>query len=117
MKVWRFDVATEAGAEVESESCSTIGSGEREGVAVMERVAMRRLTAGQTFTAWMPFILLCVLMTAVGVNKKAIDAAPGTVYEMHMPGLDKQVRRTPPVVETVTMEAAVFRFNWEIGRA
>lgn len=70
----------------------------------------------EALSAWMPFILLCILMVGVGVNKKKIDAMEiGPVkgmYELHIHGLDKQVKRTPPVVERETLEAATFKFNW-----
>ncbi len=70
----------------------------------------------EAISAWMPFILLCVLMVAVGMNKKVLDNGSfGPVkgmYELHLPGLDKQVERTPPVVEKPTLEPAVFKFNW-----
>ncbi len=70
----------------------------------------------EAISAWMPFILLCILMVAVGVNKKKLDSLEiGPVkgmYTLHIAGLDKQIERTPPVVEKNTLEAAVFKFNW-----
>jgi L-lactate transport len=67
-------------------------------------------------SAWMPFIILCGLMLVVGIYKARIDSWGSgplrTSYEFHMPGLDQQVRRMPPVVERASLEAAVFKFNW-----
>src|SRR5207245_2868227 len=79
-------------------------------------VSMKRMSLPETLSAWMPFLLLCVLMVAVGVYKKPIDAWSAgplrTNYELHMPHLDQQVQRTPPVVETAILEPAVFKLNW-----
>ena len=70
----------------------------------------------QAISAWMPFIILCIFMVAVGLNKKPLDALQiGPIrgmYEIHIPGLDKMVERTPPVVEKNTLEPAIFKFNW-----
>jgi lactate permease len=77
---------------------------------------VKRMSLPHTLSAWMPFLLLCALMVAVGGNKKAIDTwSVGPVraaYELHIPHLDQQVQRTPPVVEKPTLEPAVFKFNW-----
>jgi len=66
--------------------------------------------------AWMPFIMLCLLMVAIGSKKAAIDAGHigplRTVYVYAMPGLDKHVLRTAPVVEQPTKEPATFTLNW-----
>lgn len=70
----------------------------------------------QAISGWLPFLVLCILMVAVGTNKKALDNwhAGGfkSVYDIPIAGLDKKVQRMPPVVEKTTLEAAVFRFNW-----
>ncbi len=79
-------------------------------------VTVPRMRLGDALHAWMPFIVLCALMAGVGTYKASIDnvsAGPiKTVYEIPIAGLDKQVVRTPPVVEKITHEAAVYRFNW-----
>jgi lactate permease len=79
-------------------------------------IPSKRLTLADTVSAWMPFLLLCALMLLVGLSRKSIDAwSMGPMrgaYELHMPHLDQQVQRTPPVVEKVTREPAVFRLNW-----
>lgn len=80
-------------------------------------VPMERMSARDTFSAWSPYILLCVLMVVVGTQKSTIDkmaAGPfRTRYEIAMPGLHEQVQRTPPVVEAgEAPEKAIFNFNW-----
>lgn len=87
-----------------------------------------RMKLGPALTAWMPFIILCVLMTVVGINKSDKKDERGRVYRqgidsmslgplhsrypIEIPGLHKHVKRTPPVVEKDTLEPAVFNFNW-----
>jgi len=82
----------------------------------IQRHIAPRVSLKEAMGAWMPFILLCVLMVAVGTNKNALDnLSIGTVrgqYEIHLSGLDRLVRRTPPVVERPTLEPATFKFNW-----
>ncbi len=77
---------------------------------------IERMSLIMTLKAWIPFIILCAIMITVGTNKKRIDAGTlGPVrgmYELHIPGLDKQVQRMPPVVEKQTLEPAIFKFNW-----
>ncbi len=98
--IWRFE---------------THGKGvDRENAQIHSPIGRMRL--GLAVKAWMPFIILCVFMVAVGINKKQLDGGIlGPIrgmYELHIPGLDKQVQRLPPVVEKPTLEAAVFRLNW-----
>jgi lactate permease len=99
-KVWRFETHGR-------------GANAEEATAY---VPVEKMSPKGTVTAWMPFIILCVLMVVIGTNKKVLDplaAGPfRTTYELHIPGLDKLVHRTPPVVETITSEDAVFKFNW-----
>jgi lactate permease len=84
--------------------------------AARAAVPVKRMSMAETLHAWMPFLLLCVLMVGVGVYKASIDTwsiGPlRTYYELHMPHLDKMVQRTPPVVEAVTLEPAIFKLNW-----
>ncbi len=79
-------------------------------------VPVKRMSLPQATAAWMPFLVLCVLMVVIGVKKAPLDkASVGTVrsyYELHIPFLDQHVRRTPPVVEVATLEPAVFKLNW-----
>ncbi len=75
-----------------------------------------KVSLKEAMGAWMPFIILCIIMISIGINKDRLDKAhigpiKGT-YELHIAGLDKLVQRMPPVVEKPTIEAAVFKYNW-----
>lgn len=61
--------------------------------------------------AWVPWLILTVMVFVWGAPpvKAALDALFGP--SLHVPGLDKVVLRTPPVVGKATAEAAVFRLN------
>lgn len=66
----------------------------------------------QVFAAWLPWIILCVVL---GVW--ASDAWKGLVNPLfaptyHVPGMDKLIHRMPPVVAKPTDEAAVFSFTF-----
>lgn len=84
--------------------------------ALIRQHIVPRMPLGQALSAWMPFIVLCVLMVLVGTNKPVLDKTQlGPIkglIEVHLPGLDKQVKRTPPVVEKPMLEAAIFKINW-----
>src|SRR6266545_2217898 len=74
----------------------------------------RRINTG-TLLAWLPWIVLAVLVFMWGVpavktqlNEWSTQASIGT--KVHWPGLDLQVQRTPPVVAKVTNETAVYDF-------
>lgn len=81
-----------------------------------ERVGPKQINMSQTLGAWMPFMILCLLMVYIGANKKPLEAWHfgrfKTVYEIEMPGLNRMVRRMPPVVEKPTLEKATFNLNW-----
>ena len=66
--------------------------------------------------AWMPYIILCVVMVFVGTNKDSINKMSfgplKASYSTPLNGLHMQVRRTPPVVEKETLEKANFDFGW-----
>lgn len=92
------------------------GEATKEDTAKPEPTEHKKMRMKDVFTAWLPFIILCVLMVAVGQNKKPLESiAIGpikTVYSIEMPGLHQQVKRTPPVVEKEGLESAIFKFNW-----
>ena len=75
-----------------------------------------RMSLGKTLHAWTPFLVLCALMAVVGINRTAIEKYSigpiKTTYDIHMPTLDKQIERRPPVVEKPILEPAIFKFNW-----
>jgi lactate permease len=72
--------------------------------------------------AWMPWILLSLLVFTWGLPQVK-DVLNGgakdhpnflhgiSLYEYHIPVLDKAVGRTPPVVAAATLEPAVYVFN------
>jgi L-lactate transport len=107
-KVWRMSDRAKGG--------DAAGGKEAANAPAPAYVVPRRMSSAATLGAWMPFIILCLLMVIVGSYKKPIDAGRigpvKTVYEFAMPGLDKHVRRTPPVVEKPTLESATFKLNW-----
>jgi len=68
--------------------------------------------ASDTFRAWLPWIILSVVVFVWGLpqTKGFLDgiAAP----KIPIPGLDKFVLRVPPVVAKPTAENAIFNFNF-----
>lgn len=101
-RIWRYDLAA-------------ANNGAQNGDIPPGHTAPR-ISLKETLSAWAPFILLCAIMAAVGINKDRLDkVAIGPVhgvYEYHLPGLDKQVLRQPPVVDQPTLEPAVFKLSW-----
>jgi L-lactate transport len=68
-------------------------------------------TAGEIWTAWMPYAFLVVLVLAWGyqpfltiLNKASISFA--------WPALHNEIVRVPPVVQVPVKYAAMFNFNW-----
>ncbi len=82
---------------------------------ILQHMAPRK-SMNETMRAWGPFIVLCLIMVSIGSNKKQLDSLSfgpvRGVYEVHLTGLDKQVKRMPPVVAAPTLEKAVFTVNW-----
>jgi L-lactate transport len=100
-KLWRFDIAR--------------------GESTEAAMAVKRMSLGATLSAWMPYLVLCVLMVIIGVGnappKKALDQVSigpvKTYYQIPIFGLDKNVQRTPPVADAnAKPEAAAFDFKW-----
>ncbi len=104
-RIWRFEAKH-----------ATVEEFEDAPAGVKTHVTVARMGLRDTSIAWMPFIILCALMTVVGIYKKPIDAFTvgpiRTYYELNMPGVDLKVRRTQPVVDKDTLERAQFKFNW-----
>ena len=67
---------------------------------------------GEVMKAWVPWIILSVLVFAWGTPqvKKVLDGISSPKFAVH--GLDKLVQRVPPVVAKPTNEAAVFVLTW-----
>ncbi|MFL6258405.1 MAG: L-lactate permease [Thermoanaerobaculia bacterium] len=80
-------------------------------------------TPGRAFKALVPWLLLCVFVFIWGypASKDFLNGGAAghenflhgiSVLNVPVPGLDKAVVRTPPVVAKPTPEAAVYTFNW-----
>jgi lactate permease len=69
-------------------------------------------SAGETFKAWLPWLILCVVVFAWGTQHFShwLDAA--TTVKFPVAGLNNFVSRIPPVVAKPTLEPAIFNFNW-----
>ncbi len=75
----------------------------------------RRPTRRELWNAWMPWILLSLLVFTWGLPEvKAFLDGRGsfTALTLHVPALDKAVFRNTPIVPTPKAEEAVFVFNW-----
>jgi len=68
--------------------------------------------AGATFNAWLPWLILSLLVFAWGIPRfsQALDKA--TTINLPVAGLHNFVQRVPPVVVKATAEAAVYKLNW-----
>jgi lactate permease len=69
-------------------------------------------TAGAMARAWMPWLILSVIVFLWGIPqvKAFLDGTSALRYAV--PGLDRLVFRVPPVVSKDTAEAALYTFNW-----
>ncbi|MGB8957970.1 MAG: L-lactate permease [Candidatus Aminicenantales bacterium] len=87
---------------------------ENEGLADGAAVspAPRRLSAPELLRAWLPWIVLSVLVFFWGIPqiKSFLDGL--SAIRFPVPGLDRLVYRMPPVVPMEAAEPAVFTFNW-----
>jgi lactate permease len=88
-----------------------------------EAAARPAHTPGRAFRALMPWLLLCLFVFVWGYQPSKDFLNGGTeghenflhgisVINVPVPGLDKAVVRTPPVVAKPTPEGAVYTFNW-----
>jgi lactate permease len=66
------------------------------------------------FTAWIPWILLVVLVFCWGYApiKSRLNAAPGAVIEWKVPAVHGVVYRNTPVVKEKEIDKAVYKFEW-----
>jgi len=69
------------------------------------------LTFGRVVKAWSPYLLLAVVVVVWGIPSvtKALDVVS---WKHPVPGLDKLVVRTPPVVPKPYAESALFDVSW-----
>jgi lactate permease len=69
-------------------------------------------TAREAWIAWMPWIILSLVVFLWGVPQFKNLLNNLSVVKISVPYLDKAVLRTPPVVPVAKAEEAVFTFNW-----
>jgi lactate permease len=69
------------------------------------------LTRSAVLTAWMPYLLLVVLVLLWGAPavQRYLDLP---TLRLEIPGLHNVVERRPPVVDAVNRYPAIFVFNW-----
>jgi lactate permease len=77
-----------------------------------EAAARPAIGAARALKAWMPWILLSLLVFAWGVPQVKAFLNHFSQVTFSFPGLHKAVLRVPPVVPKPTAEPAVFIFNW-----
>src|SRR6185312_10116795 len=71
----------------------------------------RHYTAGQIWSAWMPYVLLVICVLAWGYP--AILAKLDSVtLKFAWPGLHNEILRMPPVVTKPAKYAAIYSFSW-----
>lgn len=69
-------------------------------------------SAGMTFKAWLPWLILSLVVFAWGIPKFSQWADVVTTVKISVSGLHNIVQRVPPVVAKPTAEAAIFNLNW-----
>ena len=74
--------------------------------------APRRLSTAELLRAWLPWIVLSVLVFIWGIPQIRAFLDGLSVVRFPIPGLDRLVYRMPPVVPMEASEPAVFTFNW-----
>jgi lactate permease len=72
---------------------------------------VHRLAPRQVVSAWVPWVLLTGFVFVWGLPHFK-TATEGTVVNLEVPGLHRQVARHEPVASKAEAEAAVFAFNW-----
>lgn len=82
--------------------------------ATAEARAEHGYTTRQVVQAWIPWVILSVLVFVWGLPqfKNLVNAIPGLIFKWPIPGLDKMVMRMPPVVAKPVAEGAVYTLNW-----
>jgi len=68
------------------------------------------LGAGAIFKAWLPWIILSVVVFAWGIPEFSALMNKATTIQLPVAGLHNLVERVPPVANTP--ETAIFNFNW-----
>lgn len=73
---------------------------------------LRRPAVGEAWRAWMPWIILSILVFLWGVPQTKQFLNGISMPEFAVPYLDQAIRRAPPVVAALKAEEARFTFNW-----
>ena len=71
-----------------------------------------RHPAAQVRRAWLPWIVLSVLVFLWGLPQVKAFLDGLSIFRLPIEGLNNMVQRVPPVVAKPTPEAAVYVFNW-----
>jgi lactate permease len=74
--------------------------------------ARRGYTTRELITAWVPWLLLTVLVFLWGIPAVKNVLGEGTTVKIEVPELHKQIARDKPVVSAYKIEEAVYDFNW-----
>ena len=69
-------------------------------------------SSAKVFKAWMPWLVLSVVVFAWGWPQIAHWFDSSTTIKFAVPGLHNVIQRVPPVVAKPLFEPAVFNFNW-----
>jgi lactate permease len=92
-------------------------------------LTMARHTPGQIFMAWVPYLLLVVVVllwgeasikyrinhfadTLIPASVPTVPETPRNALRLMVPGLHNQITQVPPVVAKPTAYAALFELNW-----
>jgi lactate permease len=107
-KVWRFaDEQNEAPQKRPAASGTAAGA---RGVAAQP--AAYAPSQRETLLAWMPWVVLSVLVFVWGLPQMKVFLNGLSVMQVEVPYLHQAISRTPPVVTEAKTEPAVFVFNW-----
>ena len=77
-----------------------------------ERVTTAAPPRQEVMRAWIPWLILSVLVFIWGIPQFRAWLDGLSVIRIPVPGLHNLVLRTPPVVPAPTPEAAIFNINW-----
>ena len=74
----------------------------------------RRFDSPSVFLAWLPWLLLVVLVFCWGYApvKSRLNAVPGAVVEWQIPAVHGVVYRNTPVVREKEIDKALYKFDW-----
>src|SRR5258706_9917965 len=78
------------------------------------RASVPSCLRASVFTAWLPWLLLVVLVFCWGYGpiKSRLNAMPGALVEWPVPAVHGVVYRSAPVVKEREIDRAVYKFEW-----